>query len=70
MNRQEPRPLTTMQMELLQQCSFNIPEEDLEELRTIIAKYLFEKAIAMADKIAQEKGYTQETFDQWLNEDS
>ena len=69
MIRTDTRPLTNLQEELLRLYSTGISDEALIEVKDLLAKYFFQKAIDGATKVAEEKGYTQETFDSWLNED-
>jgi signal-transduction protein with cAMP-binding, CBS, and nucleotidyltransferase domain len=69
MIKSAPRPLSNIQEELLRLYSTGISDEQLSEVKDVIAKYFFQKAIDGATKVAEEKGYTQETFDSWLNED-
>jgi len=69
MIKSSPRPLSNIQEELLRLYSTGISDEQLIEVKDILAKYFFQKAIDGATKVAEEKGYTQETFDSWLNED-
>ena len=44
-------PLSNLQLELLKLYSVGLPEEHLEDLKILIAKFLFAKARAKADKI-------------------
>jgi hypothetical protein len=69
MLRSAPRPLSNLQEELLRLYSTGISDEALAEIKDLLARYFFQKAIDEADKVAKEKGYTQDTFDSWLNED-
>ena len=55
-------PLTNVQAELLKLFAAEIPEEHLKELKVVIANYLLEKARAKADKIWDEKGYSEDTI--------
>ena len=64
------RPLSNLQQELLKLYSYDILEEDLLQIRRYLARYFAIKAIAGADQVRDEKGYTDETMDQWLNEDT
>lgn len=64
-----PQPLSNIQVELLKIYSTGIPDEQLLELKDMIANYLFEKSVNRADKLWEEKGYNQETITHWLNED-
>lgn len=64
-----PQPLSNIQVELLKLYSTGITDEQLLELKDIIAKFLFEKSVTRADNIWEEKKYNQETITNWLNED-
>jgi hypothetical protein len=57
---QTPAPLSNMQVELLKLYSAGIADEHLEDLKILIARFLFAKARAKADKIWDEKKYTDE----------
>ena len=63
------RPLSNLQQELLKLYSSDIEEADLLHIKTYLARYFADKAIGEADTIWQQKGYTNATMDQWLNED-
>ena len=63
-------PFTNLQMELLRVYSMNLPDEDLLAIRRLIARYLLEKARHRVNTISKERGYTQETLQQWLAEAS
>ena len=62
-------PLTNVQVELLKVFARQIPDEDLIELRQVMARFLLEKARRRADAVWQEKGYDDSTFDALLNGD-
>lgn len=61
-----PTPLSNIQRELLKLLSAGIPENELWELRMLIAKFLLEKARDKADAIWDEKGYSDEKLLQIL----
>ncbi len=61
--------LSNLQQELLKFYSSVIDDADLLHIKTWLAKYFADKAIREADSIWQEKRYTDEIMDQWLNED-
>jgi hypothetical protein len=54
--------LNKAQLEFLHIFERDIPEEDLMELKKLISRFFAEKAIAIADKVWEEKGYTEDTF--------
>ena len=60
-------PLSNVQTELLKLFSAEIPESHLIELKNIMAKFLLEKARDKADLIWEQRGYTDESFEQMLN---
>ena len=63
-------PFSNLQMEILRVYSMNLPDEDLLAIRRLIARYLLEKARQKVNAISNERGYTQETLEQWLAEAS
>ncbi|MFN2458785.1 MAG: hypothetical protein ABR502_11340 [Chitinophagaceae bacterium] len=63
-------PFTNAQLELLKLFSTNLSEKDLLELKTFLGRFYAQKAIGMADKIWEERGFTQTNMDEWLHEKS
>lgn len=63
-------PLTNVQAELLKLFSRQIPDEDLHELRQVMAKFLLQKARQRADAVWEQKGYTDDTMNQLVNGDA
>ncbi len=61
--------LSNLQQELLKLYASNIDDNDLLNIKRYLAKYFANKAIKEADTIWNEKRYTKETMEQWLNED-
>jgi hypothetical protein len=64
------RPLSNIQQELLKLYSSDIGEADLLHIKRYLANYFADKSIQEADKIWDEKGYTNDTMNQWLKEDA
>lgn len=60
-------PLSNIQAELIKLFSAEMPECHLIELKRIIAKFLLDKTRDTADAIWDEKGYTEEIFQQILD---
>ncbi len=54
--------LSNLQLELLKLYSRNIPDEDLLAIKSLIVKYMAEKASKMAAKIMEEKGLDVDTI--------
>ena len=63
-------PLSNVQVELLKLYSTNLSEEDLLDLRTMIARYYAERAIKNADKIWNERGLTNDDMEKLLNDEN
>ncbi len=63
-------PLSNLQKELLKLYTSNVSETDLLTIKRFLVKFFAEKAITEADKIWDEKGYSNETMKNWLNEDN
>jgi hypothetical protein len=66
---QQSQSLIDLQQELLKLYASNTEDADLLHIRRYLAKYFADKAIQEADKIGDEKKYSNEIMDQWLNED-
>jgi len=60
------QPLTNLQLELLRVFSREVSEKELLEIRQLLAQYFAEKAMDLADKTWEEKGYTEEDEDRFL----
>ena len=57
--------LNKTQLEILKLFSNNQSEEDLKEIKSLLITYLSDKVVREADKAADAKQYTQETFENW-----
>ena len=64
------KPMSNIQLELLKVFSTNISDEEVLEIKQILAEYFMNKAINEADKIAKERGYIAETMREWLNDEN
>lgn len=62
------QPLTNVQLELLKLYSTNLSQEDLLDVKKLLARYFAQKAIKGADKIWEEKGLSNADMKKWLNE--
>lgn len=68
MQLQEPTKLSNLQLELLKLFSFNTSEEEMADIKRILAKYYAEKATGEMDRLWNQKQWTNETMDLWLKE--
>ncbi len=62
-------PFSNVQVELLKLYQTGVPDEYLEDLKILIARFLFTKARAKADKIWDAKGYTDEILNDLLKKE-
>ncbi len=61
-------PLTNLQMEILELYSTNLVEDELNELKAVLAKFYAEKAIREADWLWDERNLSDRDMEKWLNE--
>ena len=59
--------LTNVQVELLKIFSMQLPEEQLHELKLMIARFLMDKAHDRADKIWELRGYDETTLEKLIS---
>ncbi len=62
-------PFTNLQMELLKLYALQLSEDDLKEIRRMVALFLMEKARLRATQLDAERGYTPETYKKWASGD-
>jgi hypothetical protein len=60
--------LTNVKIELLKLFQYNLPEKQLAEIKNILAKYFAKSATCEMDKLWDEKGWDNNTMDDWANE--
>jgi len=62
------KKLSELQLELLKVYAFNPTNEDLLEIKTMLAQYFANKLIGNVQKSIDEKNITDEDLENWLNE--
>jgi len=62
------KPLTNLQVELLQLYSLNLSDEELLAIKRLIARYFADKASDEMDRLWGKNRWTDETMDKWLSE--
>ena len=60
--------MSNLQLELLRLYGNGVSEENLIEIKTILAKYFADKATDTMDKVWDEKNLTEQTMVDWTNE--
>ncbi len=64
----EQNKITNLQRELMKVFSYEVSEEELEDIRDLLSNYFAEKATREMDRLWDERGWTNETMDEWLKE--
>ena len=62
------KSLTNLQLEILKPYSTDMSEEELIELKKILAENYAKKAIREADKVWSENNFSDSDMGNWLNE--
>ncbi len=62
-----PQPLTSAQLQILELFSEKLSVEELEELRKWLLEFRYRRLQKTLDKVADEKGWTEKTFEKWGN---
>lgn len=65
---EEAKGLTNLQLELLKIFSFNVDDQQLREIKSLLAKYFAEKVTSEMDRLWDEKKWSNDTMDQWSKE--
>jgi hypothetical protein len=63
-----PNQLSNLQLELLKIYSTNISDEQIQEIKELLAQYFAQKATEAMDKVWEEKNLTQQDMINWTNE--
>lgn len=59
--------LTELQLELVKTFSRPLPEDQVLEIRQLLADYFARKVDEEVDRLFDERGYDERTIDEWLN---
>jgi hypothetical protein len=61
-------PMSALQLELLKVYSFQPSDEDLVNIKKMLATYFADKLLTKIDKSIEEKGISEQDLEAWLNE--
>jgi hypothetical protein len=61
------QPLNALQLELLELFARDVSSQDLMSIKQMVSHFFAQKAIEEADAIWEEKAYTDDTMQEWLN---
>ena len=62
------KKLSSLQLELLKIYSFNPTQEELEQIKIILAKFFANKLTDNVQKAIEKKNISNEDLENWLNE--
>lgn len=60
--------LSNLQLELLKMFKYELSDEQLLEIKSMLAKYFADKATKEMDRLWEENGWTNETMKAWGQE--
>ncbi|MEN0005910.1 MAG: hypothetical protein AAF798_17300 [Bacteroidota bacterium] len=60
--------LTNLQLELLKIFSYNLEEQQLLEIKSLLANYFAEQVTKNIDQLFEEKGWGLEKIEEWSKE--
>jgi hypothetical protein len=60
--------LSNLQLELLQLFAYELPEEQLQDIKKLLAQYLADNLSQEMDKVWTEQNWSNELMDKWSNE--
>lgn len=63
------KPLTNLQYELLKFFQYEVQEQELMDIKQLLAEYFAKKTMDEMDKHWQENNLSNETMDAWLNDE-
>ncbi|MDO8367880.1 MAG: hypothetical protein Q7T20_13850 [Saprospiraceae bacterium] len=63
-------PLTNIQLQLLKLYSYDLKEDEMQDLQKMLASFFAERIQKRTSKLWDERGYTNETMKQWLNDEN
>jgi len=63
-----PKKLTNLQIELLRLFRYELPEEQLLEIRQLLVRYFAEKIDYDMDRLWEERNWTEDTMRVWARE--
>jgi len=61
------QPFTNVQLEIIKTFNVNLSEDELIEFKNMLANYFAQRAIEGANKVWDEKGWTDKDVDRMLN---
>lgn len=69
MSQLPPQSLTNTQLALLKMFAYELPEEELAEMKAVLVRFFAQRIRKRTSDIWEERHYSNETMQTWLNED-
>lgn len=63
----QTKPLTNLQLELLQLFRYEVEEDELEEIRSMLVTYFADRIIKDMDDLFAENDWGEEKIEEWEN---
>lgn len=60
--------LTNLQLELLKLFKYELPDNQIQEIKILLSKYFANKASDEMDKLWEENNWNDETMEDWKHE--
>jgi len=60
--------LTNLQLELIKLFKYELPDNQIQEIKTLLSKYFANKATDEMDKLWEENDWSDKTMEDWKNE--
>lgn len=64
----EPTRLSNLQMELLKLYAYTVSEDELSDIRRMLADYYAQKIDSEMNQLWENKGWNEQTIESWKNE--
>jgi hypothetical protein len=61
--------LTNTQLEILKTFSYEMQEDELQDLKKVLVNFFADRIRTRAGRLWQEKGYNDQTMQDWLNDE-
>ncbi len=62
--------MSNLQLEILKLYSFELTEDELSDLKNVLARHFADRITGRVNHICREKALTSEDMDKWLNDEN
>lgn len=63
-----PHKLTNLQLELVSLFKYELPDNQIQEIKVLLSRYFAEKASYEMDRLWDENEWSNDTMEDWANE--